>query len=177
MTHRLLLVCSAAFALGACGAGALPASQTASPLRAAHSFHEVDADADAQLTAEELHAATSFFHAEFDRDGDRALDAAELAAGMFRAFDVNGSGRVDAGELERGAMTWWPAEAAAQLSGVDADVDPDELDRGVRAGRVFASYDRDGDAALTHREVTLALFESWDLDASESIDALEWRYE
>lgn len=178
MNDRLLLVC-ASLVLGACGAIA-PTAQTVSPtLRAERSFHEADVDSDAELTADELHAATVFFHREFDSDGNATLDRAELSTGMFRAFDVNGSGRLDPSELERGAMTWWPAEAAAQLERIDGDgdgyVDPNELGEGAATAGIFAHYDRDGDAALTDREVTLALFESWDLDASRSIDAFEWR--
>ncbi len=144
-------------------------------------FGAADLDRDAELTQEEFLGAMAPYAAELDADHDGRLDADELASGLFRAFDENGTGRVDEAELARGAMRWWPQDVELRFRAwnthPDGGLDPDELRLATEQVGLLRRWDHDHDGAVSHAEVSGALFTSWDLDSSESIDPLEWRWD
>ena len=106
---------------------------------------------------------------------------------VFRAFDRDGSGRVDRPELVRALRhlggEWTEAHIATMLDQYDADgrnaltfdqflslvtggpalVDPELV-------RAFRAMDLDGDGAITAQELK-ALFDAAGVDAREEIDA------
>lgn len=170
----------ALLALAIVGCGAAPAATTTVPLARAD-FGAADRDRDAELTAEEFLGATEPYAAEFDLDRDGRLDREELALGLFRAFDENGTGRVDEAELARGAMRWWPEDVRVDFASwnthPDRGLDVDELRAAIDRLALYRRYDRDADGVVSHADLTDLLFSSWDLDESDSIDPLEWRWD
>ena len=166
--------------VGAIGCGAAPQASTIAPLARAD-FGAADRDRDDALTPEEFLQATEPYAAEFDLDRDGRLDREELARGLFRAFDENGTGRIDEAELARGAMRWWPEDVEVRFDAwnthPDRGLDVDELRAAVERLGLHRRFDQDRDGAVSHADLADVLFRSWDLDESDSIDPLEWRWD
>ena len=165
-----------------CGASAPNARTTpAGPLLAEAGFEDVDTNQDALLSSDEFMRATESYANAFDENRDGSFDEDELAWGLFRAFDSNGTGRVDEAELRRGAMAWWPEDVELRYRAwnthPDGGLDEDELRAAVERTQLARRWDRDHDGAVTHAEVSNALFRSWDLDSNDSIDPFEWRWD
>jgi len=171
----------AAVAVVGCGATGTQSTRTAATLPSPTEFHEADENADDVVDLDEFHRATALYSHEFDADRDGQLTDDEIAAGLFRAFDENGSGRVDPSELHRGAMRWWPASVRVRFdewnTHPDRGLDEDELRAALEETAVIAGWDHDMDGSITHDDLTRTLFASWDLDSSNHIDAFEWRFE
>lgn len=169
-----------AILLGTVGCGSAPHASTVAPLARAD-FGAADHDRDDAITPEEFRGATEPYAAEFDLDRDGRLDREELARGLFRAFDENGTGRVDEAELARGAMRWWPEDLEVDFDAwnthPDRGLDLDELRAAIDHLGLDRRYDQDRDGAVSHTDLSDVLFRSWDLDESDSIDPLEWRWD
>lgn len=176
-----LLSLLASFALVGCGAAGAQSARTAATLPTPTEFHEADENADDYVDLDEFRRATALYSREFDANGDGRLSDDEIADGLFRAFDENRSGRVDPSELERGAMRWWPASTRVRFDDwnthPDRGLDEDELRAALEETAVLAGWDHDMDGAVSHDDLTRTLFASWDLDSSDHIDALEWRFD
>jgi len=171
----------AAVALAGCGAAGAQSARRAVTLPAPTEFHEADENADASVDLDEFRRATALYSHEFDANRDGHLSDDEIASGLFRAFDENGTGRIDPSELHRGAMRWWPASVRVRFdewnTHPDQGLDEDELRAALEETAVIAGWDHDMDGAVSHDDLSRTLFASWDLDASNDIDALEWRFE
>lgn len=144
-------------------------------------FTDLDRDDDDHLDVEELFGATAVYYDVLDLDQDGQLTDRELSDGLFAVWDVDRDGRLSERELERGAVSWFPAEVDASLRAWDEsgdfEVDRAEFHHGMDRARVLARWDEDGDGLVTDLELTDAIFETWDVDDSRSIDALEYRFE
>lgn len=144
-------------------------------------FDDLDRDGDDNLDAEEFYGATEVYYDVLDMDQDGRLTDRELSDGLFGVWDANRDGRLSERELDRGAVAWFPAGVDTDFRAWD-DNDDFEIDRaefhaGLERERVLSSWDGDGDGQVTDLELTGAMFETWDMDRSSGIDALEWRFD
>lgn len=170
----ILLVLS----LAGCGAAG-PRMATATLPEA--SFDELDADRSQALDREELapHVRALATHMDGDRDG--ALAASEMETGLFAVWDADRSGGIDAPELARAEVAWFPHETEASFAVWDTDasgsLDRDEHAAGLARARLVQRYDSNADGVVSESEIARVFFDSWDLDGDEHIDALEWRFD
>ncbi|HJL15652.1 MAG TPA: hypothetical protein RMH99_08355 [Sandaracinaceae bacterium LLY-WYZ-13_1] len=176
----LLVLAGASVGCGGADGGSGTTPDSLEPVAQAE-FSEVDRDDDDHLTSEEFYRATASFYDEIDMDQDGRLTHRELSDGLYRIFDTDRSGRLDPGELEGGIVAWFPSGVDARFDTWDRDangeVDRAEFSRGLERVRAFHRFDDDGNGLVTDLELADTIFESWDADGDETIDALEWHWD
>lgn len=145
-------------------------------------FSQIDKNRDGELGFETFHRGLSehyYFRQGLDLDGDEVVLQPELATAFFELWDDDDDRKVSRAEWEAGMAVWFPDRLAdASFPGWDGNADESldviELGEGaVRAG-TFDAYDLDGDGTSSTREVSRYLFDQWDTNEDEVVDANEW---
>ncbi len=133
-----------------------------------------DRDGDGRLTGGELEA----LHHDWDADADRDLSEEELGAGLFAAWDVNDDGVLDEPELAAARDDYTPDVIAILAGDVDDDDAPEAIDLEGLEGPSnlggFYYWDKNDDGFVTSAELLPSMIARWDDDGDGVLEPSEW---
>lgn len=135
-----------------------------------------DADARLEQAEFDAWLAEQDFFGQWNTDGAPGLTVEEFGAGIFGVLDANDDGTVSATEWEDAGSGWTgDATLSAWDTNGDGALDPGELAGGIQGGDRWSQWDQDGSGVLEEGEFNQAVFGAWDANGDGYVDESEWR--
>lgn len=140
-----------------------------------------DSDNDDALSQSEFGDAVNDkdYFSSWDADGNGELTDLEYQTGLFNAWDTDGDQIVDTYEYRDASSAWFPQ---SQTTFVDWDADGNseltisEFQNGINTYGYYSSWDADGNGELVDMEYQTGLFNAWDTNGDQVVDAYEYRW-
>lgn len=140
-------------------------------------YADWDTNRDGRILRSEFDRGLARVVERWDRDGDNLLSVAELADGLFTAWDLDGNGRLSRREWNerffQGGIAGWSDFAMWDQDG-DQQVSRQEYATGWAEGGLFGLWDADADDRLSTEELGTGLFDAWDEDIDADVELDEW---
>ena len=152
----------------------------ATPATAAYGYETWDADRDRRLTATEFAGVSrDRAYSRWNTTADGGLDQNELGTGLYGLWDADDNNQLTESEWSTGTARWNRSgvtygEFGTWDANSDGWLDQSEMTGGLERAGFYSTWDTDRNDLVDESEFGGGLFDTWDANDDQAVDANEW---